>query len=173
MTVFSATSFVLKWCALTPSFPIWARTSSHGPGMSLKKLTKPGTRVGLFANCYVSVCLAVLTQNYRFFLISYITTADKVRDISIIQINWNSTLKHYFVTSMLTLIYWKQKKQKKQALMTIINTKNSPNKQTNNNNNRTNKNKWRNCCSLGGGGYSVVAAMKPFLVMYFSNCELK
>lgn len=41
-TASSATSFVPKWCVPTLSSPTWARTSSHGPGMSLKKLTKPG-----------------------------------------------------------------------------------------------------------------------------------
>lgn len=43
MTVFSATSSAPKWCALTLSSLTWARTSSHGHGMSLKKLTNPGT----------------------------------------------------------------------------------------------------------------------------------
>lgn len=77
-TVFSATSFALKWCVLTPSFPIWARTSSHGPGTSLKKLTKPGMRHRLFAGYSVGV----LTQS-KILKCFFNTTVDRVRCVFI------------------------------------------------------------------------------------------
>lgn len=95
-------SSALKWCALTPSFPIWARTSLHGPGMSLKKLTKPGISIILFSNDLLLDKTAEFITYHFVFLVLLTSPATCT-----VQFQCSSLYKprSFFVSGTLSLIF--------------------------------------------------------------------